>query len=279
MDKQTKVAIGVALLALLGYIVLKKPAVAAKPVTPTPPAKKPIDTPILPPAPQDEITPVLDSSHLPAPNPNDVAPPMVTPPVTDIKDSVVLPEPIVPASTVEPIVVTPPFHAPIGGSTFIDDAPVDTAHPAPLPVKEIPIIQTITIDTPNDTSIDTPLLPPAPQDIIDVELFPIDTPILPPAPQDIIDVQLFPIDTPIVPPAPQQPIDVELFGKTMTESTPTPTSNEYYNNTQNPLSGINYSYNGYYYTNQTVDSGQSICVDSGTGNGGDFGNLIIIGNC
>ena len=257
MDKQTKVAIGVALLALLGYIVLKKPAVAAKPVTPTPPAKKPIDTPILPPAPQDEITPVLDSSHLPAPNPNDVAPPMVTPPVTDIKDSVVLPEPIVPASTVEPIVVTPPFHAPIGGSTFIDDAPVDTAHPAPLPepVKEIPVIQTITIDTPNDT------------------------PILAPAPIYPIDIQLFPIDTPILPPAPQQPIDVELFGKTMTESTPTPTSNEYYNNTQNPLSSINYSYNGYYYTNQTVDSGQSICVDSGTGNGGDFGNLIIIGNC
>ena len=254
MDKQTKVAIGVALLALLGYIVLKKPAVAAKPVTPTPPAKKPIDTPILPPAPQDIITPVL-----PAPNPNDVAPIVTPPPVTDIKDSVVLPEPIVPASTVEPIVVTPPFHAPIGGSTFIDDAPVDTAHPAPLPepVKEIPVIQIpITIDTPS-----------------------IDTPILPPAPQDIIDVQLFPIDTPIVPPAPQQPIDVELFGKTMTESTPTPTSNEYYNNTQNPLSGINYSYNGYYYTNQTVDSGQSICVDSGTGNGGDFGNLIIIGNC
>ena len=55
---------------------------------------------------------------------------------------------------------------------------------------------------------------------------------------------------------------------------------EYFNNTGNPLTGINYTdCGGTVFTNQSVDPNQSICVQQGSLNGGDSGLLINLGSC
>jgi hypothetical protein len=55
---------------------------------------------------------------------------------------------------------------------------------------------------------------------------------------------------------------------------------EYFNNTGNPLTGINYTdCGGTVFTNQSVDPNQSICVQQGTLNGGESGFLINLGSC
>jgi hypothetical protein len=55
---------------------------------------------------------------------------------------------------------------------------------------------------------------------------------------------------------------------------------DYYNNTSDTLTGISYTAcNGDIMTNQTVFPGQSICIQSGTGSGANFGYLINIGVC
>lgn len=55
---------------------------------------------------------------------------------------------------------------------------------------------------------------------------------------------------------------------------------EYYNNTQDPATGINYvSCEGVEVNDATVPPGGSICIQPGTGNGGDFGWLVRLGTC
>jgi len=55
---------------------------------------------------------------------------------------------------------------------------------------------------------------------------------------------------------------------------------DYFNNTGNPLTGISYiACGGGEVTNATVNPGQSICIAPGTGGGGDFGFLTLLGNC
>lgn len=54
----------------------------------------------------------------------------------------------------------------------------------------------------------------------------------------------------------------------------------YYNNTSNPIGGVNYVHcNGDVITDATVDGGQSICAQPGTLYGGDSAYLTPIGNC
>jgi hypothetical protein len=65
-----------------------------------------------------------------------------------------------------------------------------------------------------------------------------------------------------------------------TTTTTTVVCDEYYNNTGGDFTGINYTAcDGTPYTNQTVGSGQSICIQPGTLNGGDSGFLTLLGNC
>ena len=55
---------------------------------------------------------------------------------------------------------------------------------------------------------------------------------------------------------------------------------DYFNNTGNPLTGINYvDCDNVSQTNVTVNPGQSICVQQGTLNGGDSGFLTNLGSC
>jgi hypothetical protein len=55
---------------------------------------------------------------------------------------------------------------------------------------------------------------------------------------------------------------------------------DYFNNTGNALTGISYiACGGGEVTNATVNPGQSICIAPGTGGGGDFGFLTLLGNC
>lgn len=67
--------------------------------------------------------------------------------------------------------------------------------------------------------------------------------------------------------------------------TPSPTEGgiqciDYYNNTGNPLNGINYvDCSNNTFTNVTVNAGDSICAQLGSLNGGDSGFLQNIGNC
>lgn len=64
-----------------------------------------------------------------------------------------------------------------------------------------------------------------------------------------------------------------------TTSTTTVLCNDYFNNTGNSLNGIDYTdCDGTPFTNQSVNPGQSICVQ-GSPSGGDSGFLILLGNC
>jgi hypothetical protein len=71
---------------------------------------------------------------------------------------------------------------------------------------------------------------------------------------------------------------------TSTSSTSTTTTtavpcNDYFNNTGSPITGVDYTAcDGTPVTNDTVNPGQSICVQ-GSPSGGDSGFLILLGNC
>jgi len=67
---------------------------------------------------------------------------------------------------------------------------------------------------------------------------------------------------------------------TSTTTTPPIACSEYFNNTAGNLNGIDYTdCGGTPFTNQTVAPNQSICIQDGTGGGGDFGFLILLGSC
>jgi hypothetical protein len=67
---------------------------------------------------------------------------------------------------------------------------------------------------------------------------------------------------------------------TSTTTTPPIACSEYFNNTAGNLNGIDYTdCGGTPFTNQTVAPNQSICIQDGTGSGGDFGFLILLGSC
>jgi hypothetical protein len=67
---------------------------------------------------------------------------------------------------------------------------------------------------------------------------------------------------------------------TTTTTTAAVTCSDYFNNTGGTFNGINYvDCGGTPFTNASVPSGQSICVQDGTLNGGDSGFLILLGAC